>query len=180
MTTDGRASAARADARGSNVRRRDFVRRLSTGLVLGPIMLKLQACTVGSDSEITGGGGGGGGTGTGGGGGADAASDLTQFRVTNMDDSGHSHWFWIECTQAAAGVDTTYTAEGSHTHVVEVTGADLDRILAGQAITLTTTDGHPHTWVIQMPTGMCSGDSGGGDPPPDDGGGGGGGGGGGW
>lgn len=155
------------------MRRRDFVRRLSTGLALGPIILKLEACTVGGDSEITGGGGGGGGA-------ADAASNLTQFRVMNADDSGHSHWFWIECSQAAARVDTTYTAEGGHPHTVMVTGGDLDRILAGQAVTLTTTDGHPHTWVIQMPTGMCSGEGGGGDPPPDDDGSGGGGGGGGW
>jgi len=141
------------------VRRRDFVKRLSAGLALGPIILKLQACTVGGDTPEPGGGGGGGG-GTGGGG-ADAAVDLTQFRVTNMDDSGHSHWFFIECDQAAAGVETSYTAEGTHTHVVTITGGDLDRVFAGEQVSLQTTDGHAHTWVIQMPNGMCTGDGGG-------------------
>lgn len=153
------------------VRRRDFVKRLSAGLALGPIILKLEACTVGSDA--------GGTAPPPAGGGSDAGGDLLQFRVTNSDTSGHSHWFWIECTQVEAGADTTYTAEGSHTHLVTVTGADLDRILAGESITLDTTDGHPHTWIIQMPSGMCSGDGSsdppGDDPPPDDGGGGGGG-----
>ena len=162
------------------MRRRDFVKRLSAGLALGPLVLKLQGCTVGGDTPPPGSSGGGGG-GTGSGGGADAAPDLLQFRVTNSDTSGHSHWFYVECSQVEAGADTTYTAEGSHTHIVPVTGDDLDRILAGDPITIYTNDSHPHTWIIQMPSGMCSGD-GGGTPPPDDGsgGGGGGGGGGGW
>ncbi len=143
------------------MRRRDFVKRLSAGLALGPLVLKLQACTVGGDTPPPGSGGGGGGTGSGGGS-VDAGSDLLQFQVTNMDSSGHSHWFFIECSQVEAGADTSYTAEGSHTHVVNVTGADLDRILAGDSITINTNDTHAHTWIIQMPSGMCSGDGGGG------------------
>jgi hypothetical protein len=159
------------------VRRRDFVKRLSAGLALGPLVLKLQGCVGDTEVPTAPGSGGGGGTS---GGGADAGSDLLQFRVTNSDSSGHTHWFFVECSQVEAGADTTYTAEGSHTHLVPVTGADLDRILAGDPITIYTTDSHPHTWIIQMPTGMCSGDGGGTPPPDDDGGGGGGGGGGGW
>jgi hypothetical protein len=162
------------------VRRRDFVKRLSAGLALGPLVLKLQGCVGDTEVPTAPGSGGGGGTGNGGGG-ADAGSDLLQFRVTNMDSSGHSHWFFVECTQVEAGADTTYTAEGSHTHLVPVTGTDLDQILAGNSITIYTNDSHPHTWIIQMPSGMCSGD-GASTPPPDggDGSGGGGGGGGGW
>lgn len=153
------------------MKRRDFVKRLSAGLALGPLVIKLQACA--GDTEVptrpSGGGGGG----------ADAGGTIAQFRVTNTDSSGHGHWFWIACSEAAAGVETRYTAEGTHSHLVTVSAADLDRILAGEQVTLSTTDGHPHTWIIQMPSGMCSGDPGGDPPdeePPDDGGGGGGGG----
>jgi hypothetical protein len=87
--------------------------------------------------------------------------------------------FWIECDQQGAG-PWTYIAEGaSHTHEVTLTAADLDAVFNGQQVTIQTTDSHPHTWIVLMPTGMCPPDGGGGGGG-DDGTGGGGGGGGGW
>lgn len=158
--------------------RRDLLRKIPVVLV-GPALVKVvAACT----TEIDGNpppGGGGGGTGTGGGG----TGDATQFAVMNQDTSGHTHMFWIECDQRGAG-PWTYTAEGAHTHEVTVSADQLDAVFRGEQVVIETNGTHPHTWMLQMPNGMCpdDGTGGGGDTGDggDTGGGGGGGGGGGW
>jgi hypothetical protein len=78
----------------------------------------------------------------------------SNFRVENDDNSGHLHWFEIACTDLDDG-RLVYTAMGPHTHQVTLTDADLDSILAGETITVQTTAGHPHTWVIAMPSQLC-------------------------
>ncbi len=148
--------------------RRELLGKLPI-LVIGPTILKAAACTTEIDGAPVLGGGGAGGTGG-------TGDDIDQFVVSNQDTSGHTHMFWIECDQRGAG-PWTYIAEGaSHTHEVALTAADLDSVFAGQEVTIQTTDGHPHTWIVRMPTGMCPPDGGGDDGS----GGGGGGGGGGW
>lgn len=117
--------------------RRELLGRLPI-LFIGPVVLKAAGCTTEIEGRPAAGG--------------DAGD---QFSVMNQDSSGHTHMFWIECDQRGAG-PWTYTAEGaSHTHEVTLTAGDLDAVFAGQQVTIQTTDGHPHTWIVQMPTGMC-------------------------
>ncbi|HEU5057887.1 MAG TPA: hypothetical protein VFU21_15250 [Kofleriaceae bacterium] len=157
--------------------RRDLLRKLPVVLAVPAGIKLVAACTTEIDGNPPPAGGGGGGGGSGGGG------DATQFAVMNADASGHSHMFWIECDQRGAG-PWTYTAEGAHTHEVTISAEQLDQVFLGQAVTIETNGTHPHTWVIQMPSGMCPDDGGGGDTGDGgdggDGSGGGGGGGGGW
>jgi len=128
------------------VNRRELLGRLPI-LFIAPAVLKAIGCTTEIDGVPAPGGG--------------AAAD--QFSVVNQDTSGHTHMFWIECDQRGAG-PWTYTAEGaSHTHQITLTAADLDAVFAGQPVTIQTTDGHPHTWIVQMPSGMCPADGGGDD-----------------
>ena len=130
------------------MKRRDFL-GMTTALLGAPLLIKLTAC---SDD---GGGGGtttsGGTTTTGGGGGGNPA-----FRISNSDTS-HPHSFVIVC----ADVDketVTYTAGGSgHTHPVTLSGDQIADILDGQTVTVETTDLHPHTWTITMPSDGCEG-----------------------
>ena len=127
--------------------RRELLGKLPL-LFAGPLILKAAACVteVGSGPPPAGGGGGSGG-----------AAD--QFAVSNQDASGHSHTFWIECDQRGAG-PWTYVAEGAHTHEVALTAEELEAVFRGEAVTVQTTAGHPHTWIVQMPAGMCPPDGG--------------------
>jgi hypothetical protein len=84
----------------------------------------------------------------------DDGTDDANFRVENQDSSGHSHWFEISCANLDDGT-LTYTAQGPHTHQVTITEAQLDDVLAGDTVTVQTTAGHPHTWVIAMPSELC-------------------------
>jgi len=139
------------------VNRRDLVRKLPV-LLVGPALLKAAACVTEIDGRPAPGSGGGGGTGSGGGG-----ETATEFGVSNSDTSGHMHMFWIECDQRGAG-PWTYVAEGPHTHEVSLSAEQLDAVFRGEMVTVETTAGHPHTWLIQMPSGMCPlDDPGGGD-----------------
>ncbi len=95
--------------------------------------------------------------GGGGGGGADPAPDAgadAAFTVANQDDSGHAHALELRCTSLQAG-QASYTATGAHTHVVNLTADDIAEVLAGRTVTVTSTAGHPHTWVIAMPASRC-------------------------
>ena len=51
-------------------------------------------------------------------------------------------------------------------HEVRLSRTDLERIFAGQTVTIETTDGHRHLWTIQLPSTGCrsqnTGSSGGG------------------
>ena len=147
--------------------RRNFLR--NAGLLLAmPLAVKVVGCADEPGQYPPGGGG----TPPGGGGGGN--EDAESFSVMNSDSSGHSHSFEIECAQVNAG-GWTYTADGAHSHDVALTEDELALIFAGGTVTVQTTDGHPHTWVIAMPSGMCASDSGGGGGGTGGGGGGGGG-----
>ncbi len=91
-----------------------------------------------------------GGQGGGGGGGED---EITSFRVENNDGSGHIHWFEVQCTQLTSG-QTTWTAQGAHTHTITLTDDQLADIVDGRTVTVETTGGHPHTWILTMPQNM--------------------------
>jgi hypothetical protein len=93
---------------------------------------------------------GGGGTGSG----SDQPDPDTAFRVENDDDSGHQHWFEVACLELDDG-KTTWTAQGAHTHQVTLTSEQLDAILQGDMVSVTTTGGHTHTWVFAMPQQLC-------------------------
>lgn len=125
------------------MKRRQFLSRLLTAVAIAPV----AACYVGDDTTKPPPGPSGGA--------ADAAAAPTEFSVTNQDSSGHSHSFTIKCSHATAD-GWTYTAGGGHTHSVTLDQSQLQAIFAGETITVETTDGHPHTWVITRPEGMCS------------------------
>lgn len=86
------------------------------------------------------------------GGGGDTVAQ--SFMAHNEDSSGHSHTFEVKCSHRGAN-GWVYTAGGAHTHTVELSAADLDAVFAGSAVTIDTTDGHPHTWVVRLPDGVC-------------------------
>lgn len=88
------------------------------------------------------------------GGGGGAGDRPTSFVVTNDDDSGHTHAFEVRCVDLEARQDT-FTAGGAHTHEVRLTDEDIDTILDGGTVTIETTGGHPHRWVVRMPAGLC-------------------------
>ena len=87
-------------------------------------------------------------------GGPDAGGE-TEFLATNTDASGHSHSFTLQCAHAEAD-GWTYTAGGAHTHQVALTRDQLAAIFAGETVTVETTGGHPHTWVISRPGDECA------------------------
>lgn len=120
--------------------RRELLGKLSI-LLAGPVVLKAAACVTEIDGAPPPAGDGGGGA--------------DQFAVMNQDGSGHTHMFWIECEQRGAG-PWTYLAEGAHSHQVTLTSDELDAVFRGEAVTVQTTAGHPHTWMVQMPAGMCA------------------------
>jgi len=134
-----------------NDERRQFLTHVSGVLLAVPVVAKLAGCGRveddtgewdGDESPMPPGGGSGP---------ADAAES---FEVVNDDDSGHLHSFEIKCSHRDAD-GWVYTAGGGHTHTVALTAKDLDAVFSGTAVTIETTDGHPHTWVIRLPDGAC-------------------------
>ena len=96
-----------------------------------------------------------GGVPSGGGGASDPPrGGADSFLVQNDDDSGHLHSFELTCNNLEGG-KTAYTALGAHTHTVTLTDADLEAVLAGSAVTVETTAGHRHVWVVRMPDRLC-------------------------
>lgn len=141
------------------MKRRTFL-QLSTGLVAVPLVLKTTGCS-GDD------GGNGPSTSTTTGGGPDAMVQ-PGFRIRNSDADGvgeHPHSFVLLCADEDKA-SVTYTAGGSgHTHRVTLTGAEITMILAGETVNKTTSDLHPHTWAIAMPSDDdCTGPA---NNPPD-------------
>jgi len=125
--------------------RRDILKRLGLVLIAVPVM----SCAAESDYPDRGGGGGGGGSGGGGGDEEDAA-----FTVSNNDYSGHAHSFEVKCTELEGG-QAVWTAGGAHTHQVTLTEAQITSVLNGESVTIETSGGHAHTWIVQMPSGRC-------------------------
>lgn len=144
------------------MRRRSFLVRLG-GMAATPLLFTLTGCAA-DDPERPPSRPGGGGDGTG-------EGDPTGFIIRNSDSS-HPHEFTMRCADEGASA-MNYVATGSgHTHDVELTEQDLIDVFEGRAVTKQTNDGHPHTWVIEMPASGCTAvpDTGDEPPPPDDGG----------
>ena len=124
-------------------------RRFITNLLGAVAVTKLVACVGDADEPGPGSGSGNDSPGVDAG---VAAND--SFAVTNTDSSGHGHGFEIQCGHATAD-GWTYTAGGAHNHTVTLTRDQLESIFAGQTVTVQTTGGHAHTWVIARPTDRC-------------------------
>lgn len=78
------------------------------------------------------------------------------FTARNQDDSGHDHTVEIRCSSLEDG-QTTYVADGPHTHNLELSDSDLEDLLDGRTVTFTTTGGgHEHTWVLRAPGSVCA------------------------
>ena len=124
--------------------RRELLSRISMFLVAVPVV---GACAAEDDRDTRPPGGGGGGGGDGGGG-------EQTFMVQNQDSSGHAHTFEISCADLEDGV-SAFVAGGAHTHMVQLSDQDVADILDGRSVTVQTSGGHPHTWIVQMPSGLC-------------------------
>jgi hypothetical protein len=122
------------------IKRRMFLARVLKAVAMAPVV----ACTVGdydsSDEPVAPSG-------------ADAGT-AAGFAVSNNDSSGHSHSFTIKCSQKGAE-GWTYTAGGGHTHEVTLDREQLEAVFSGETVTVQTSDGHPHTWVITRPDSTC-------------------------
>jgi hypothetical protein len=89
------------------------------------------------------------------GGGSEAPSGgADSFVGRNQDESGHQHTVELRCSALAAG-RASYVAEGPHEHTLTLTDDDIDDLLSGRSVTLTTDSLHAHTWVLSMPDGLC-------------------------
>lgn len=132
------------------MKRRELLSRLPLILLAVPLVSGCAANDEDDDypTRPAGGGGGGGGIG-------EPEEQAGAFMVANQDDSGHSHTFEVTCGQLEAGV-TTYTAEGAHTHQVPLTEEQIADILDGRRVTVQTSAGHAHTWIVQMPARLCA------------------------
>src|SRR5690349_21772918 len=126
--------------------RRSFVVRFSAGLLAAPALVSISAACDGSYGD---------GYGAPGGVSQPPPASTPGIPVTNTDTSGHSHSFTIACADGQSP-GRVYTATGSHTHQVPLSAEQLDAIMAGQTVTVQTTDGHPHTWIIHRPNGVCA------------------------
>lgn len=119
--------------------RRDVLKRLGLVLVAVPVI------NCASEEEYPprppGGGDGGG-------------EEDAGFMVSNDDYSGHAHSFEVRCAELEDG-KSVWTAGGAHTHMVTLTDAQIASVLDGERVTIETTGGHPHTWIIEMPSGRC-------------------------
>lgn len=132
------------------MKRRAFLARLAGGLAAAPAVLHLAGCVADYGDDDGGDTGGANNPG-----GAAAA----QFMVVNSDQSGHQHSFFIKCSHASSD-GWTYQATGAHTHSVNLSRAQLQEIFSGKQVVVQTTDGHPHTWTIQMPAAQCASSTG--------------------
>lgn len=141
----------------SSVNRRAFLKKLGWGMIAVPVASKLVGCAADDGGDYppnpgpTGPIPGPGNTQ----GGPDAGQTLVaSFAVQNTDGSGHLHSFDFTC-EVALGSTVTFVAGGAHTHQVTLTASEVDQVLAGGSVTVQTSDGHPHTWVVEMPADGC-------------------------
>ena len=119
-------------------------------MLLAVPVLGAAGCLGGDDDEYPlrpPGNAGGGSEGPGG-------SGADSFVGRNQDESGHAHTVEIRCASLEAG-RTTYVAEGPHEHTLTLSDGDIDDLLSGRSVTVTTDSLHPHTWSISMPDGLC-------------------------
>lgn len=96
--------------------------------------------------------------------GQDAAADASgqdasvgSFEVSTKEGDPHVHSFTVSCAVFDQNGMATFMATGSgHMHDVKISAADLDKVLAGETVEImTTSGGHTHTFVFDMPAGAC-------------------------
>ncbi|HUS67607.1 MAG TPA: hypothetical protein VMZ28_23890 [Kofleriaceae bacterium] len=87
------------------------------------------------------------------GGGPDAAA--ATFIVMNQDDADHQHQLEVRCMDLIDPAPVSYTATGPHEHTIDLSAAEVEAIAAGDAVEISFTDGHAHTFVIQRPNDAC-------------------------
>ena len=120
------------------MKRREFCVRVGGSLLAIPAVLHVASCGGDDDSP-------------------DAAGN-TSFVGMNDDAAalGHTHTFTVLCSDLG-GNGATYMAEGPpHTHTIELTGADMAELAAGNTVMVGSTDGpHPHSWVVSKPANAC-------------------------
>lgn len=82
----------------------------------------------------------------------------TSFSASSAGDgSGHLHTFTIQCTDLSGGGKTYIGGPPSdHSHPVTLSAAQLTTLANGGTVTINTTDGHPHTWIITKPSDACT------------------------
>lgn len=127
--------------------RRMLLSRISLLVAAAPVLIGCAAQEDDYPPRPPGGGGGGGN-------GDPEPDEDGAFLVENQDASGHAHSFELTCAQLEEGV-ATYTAGGAHSHQVTLTADQIADVLDGRQVVVETTGGHPHTWIVQMPSALC-------------------------
>jgi hypothetical protein len=87
----------------------------------------------------------------------DADHGLSEFAISNTDDSGIAHSFTIHCADLLSELPLTFTTDGAHAHSLSLSSAELQMILAGQTVEARFTDGHEHFFSITKPIDACTG-----------------------
>jgi hypothetical protein len=87
----------------------------------------------------------------------DADHGLSEFTVSNADDSGDLHSFTIQCTDLVSPLPLTFTTDGPHAHTLQLSSSELQMILAGMTVTASFTEGHEHFFSITKPQDACTG-----------------------
>jgi hypothetical protein len=136
------------------ITRKTFV---TGSLAVGAIAL-LDGCgddsngSGGSGGSGTGGAAGGGGAGGAGGGGGAGGSGGTGAACTDGasgPSNTHGHTINIPQIDIDDPKDTRYTSSGGeHSHLVDVTAAQVAELIANGTVTVMSDDTHQHTWVI--------------------------------
>lgn len=63
----------------------------------------------------------------------------------------HGHFICLTQAELDAGEDITYTSTGgNHDHTFTITAAEIASILAGDVVTINSSDSHPHSWDVSM------------------------------
>lgn len=114
------------------MRRRRFLIVLGGACVAWPV---LGACGGGDD------------------GGPDAAG--ASFIVMNQDGADHQHQLEVFCLDLIEPAPVSYTATGPHEHTISLSAQEVEAIADGEAVEISFTDGHAHTFVIQRPNDAC-------------------------
>jgi hypothetical protein len=117
--------------------RRTFLVRLGGTLVAVPMVLEAVACGSSSPTQPT-----------------------DRFSVDSSVTNNHAHSITLLCSQLSGGNNVEYTSSssGSHSHKVQLTGAQLQTIQTGGQIdkdSIADATGHVHSWSIRKPAGVC-------------------------
>ncbi len=115
------------------MKRREFLVRVAIGGATMPLIFRQLGC---SDDGGTG-------------------PDTTAETFSSLPDgTGHSHTIIIPDADIAGGGDHTYTASNvGHTHEVQLSADEIDRLSLGCSVTKESSEnaGHRHVWLIHLP-----------------------------